>query len=257
VQTNFYYKYKNQTYEYKQLQALRVSKEYRSRRERKCISGSIKQQQQHPSRAWSTIPQAPALMALADQRAPKHADLASALLMRHACYITPNNSYIVMLLLQIDTSKLEAPVPWPSIHAPWYGYLFWIIAAAGNYNKAADATFVQTKVENKGNCNANMKVCFVVTYLVQLLLLLLVHPEVELVYKGTLLCMHGCTDARCHSCASLRYTMSAAVMLFANNQHQLYHTTPTPLPLLLLLLNGLSSFRSGRCVQTTGICASL
>jgi hypothetical protein len=40
VQTNFYYKYKNQTYEYKQLQALRVSKEYRTRRENKRVAGS-------------------------------------------------------------------------------------------------------------------------------------------------------------------------------------------------------------------------
>lgn len=81
VQTNFYYKYKNATYEFKQLQALRV-----------------------------------------------------------------------------DASKLEKPVPWPSVHAPWYGYLFWTIAAAGKYNSKSDATFVNTKVEDKGKCGANMKV---------------------------------------------------------------------------------------------------
>jgi hypothetical protein len=60
--------------------------------------------------------------------------------------------------LQVDTSKLEQPVPWPSVHAPWYGYLFWTVASAGNYSSNSDATFVQTKVESKGNCNANMKV---------------------------------------------------------------------------------------------------
>jgi hypothetical protein len=83
-------------------------------------------------------------------------------------------------LLQIDTSKLEAPVPWPSIHAPWYGYLFWTVAAAGKYNSKSDATFVQTKVENKGNCNANMKVRCVATCLAQVLLWLLMSAKARL-----------------------------------------------------------------------------
>jgi hypothetical protein len=60
--------------------------------------------------------------------------------------------------MQIDANKLQPPAPWPSVHAPWYGYLFWTVAAAGKYNSKSDATFVQTKVEDKGKCSANMKV---------------------------------------------------------------------------------------------------
>jgi hypothetical protein len=41
VQTNFYYKYKNQTYEYKQLQALRVSSQCDLQQHQKSTTGSV------------------------------------------------------------------------------------------------------------------------------------------------------------------------------------------------------------------------
>jgi hypothetical protein len=37
--------------------------------------------------------------------------------------------------------------PYPSVHAPWYGYLFWMTATAGGYNKNADTQFVAAWVE--------------------------------------------------------------------------------------------------------------
>eukprot|EP00775_Hariotina_reticulata_P002235 gene2235-2547_t len=49
------------------------------------------------------------------------------------------------------------PVAWPSVHAPWYAYLFYIIATAGDYNKPADTTFVDNAWEGNGGCTANMK----------------------------------------------------------------------------------------------------
>eukprot|EP00882_Tetradesmus_deserticola_P012264 GHRQ01012998.1.p1 GENE.GHRQ01012998.1~~GHRQ01012998.1.p1 ORF type:complete len:237 (+),score=52.89 GHRQ01012998.1:871-1581(+) len=60
--------------------------------------------------------------------------------------------------MRVDISKLQRPVPYPSVHAPWYGYLFWTVATAGNYNSNVDVTLVQAKVEHKGKCSANMKV---------------------------------------------------------------------------------------------------
>ncbi|WIA42782.1 hypothetical protein OEZ86_008721 [Tetradesmus obliquus] len=52
----------------------------------------------------------------------------------------------------------EPPLPYPSVHAPWYGYLFWTIAAAGDYGRHADANFVPVWVQNRGRCSANMKI---------------------------------------------------------------------------------------------------
>lgn len=64
---------------------------------------------------------------------------------------------IAVVAAQIDVAKLEQPVPWPSIHAPWYGYLLWTVAAAGDYGKRADTTIVETRVESKAGCGANIK----------------------------------------------------------------------------------------------------
>jgi hypothetical protein len=68
--------------------------------------------------------------------------------------------------MQINPATLPAPVPWPSIHVPWYGYLFWTVAAAGGYGKTADTAMVPVKVESSrrstlrsASCTANIKVC--------------------------------------------------------------------------------------------------
>lgn len=37
--------------------------------------------------------------------------------------------------------------PYPSVHAPWYGYLFWVLASAGGYGKAADTQFTSAWIE--------------------------------------------------------------------------------------------------------------
>lgn len=67
--------------------------------------------------------------------------------------------------LQINPAALPAPVPWPSIHVPWYGYLFWTMAAAGAYGKTADTSFVPVTRDSgrrvqpaSSNCTANIKV---------------------------------------------------------------------------------------------------
>jgi len=39
--------------------------------------------------------------------------------------------------------------PYPSVHAPWYGYLFWVYATAGGYNKNADTQFVTAYVDKQ------------------------------------------------------------------------------------------------------------
>lgn len=58
------------------------------------------------------------------------------------------------LLLQAG----EEPYPYPSVHAPWYGYLFWTIATAGGYGKAVDTSFVAANIEHWDKCAANIKV---------------------------------------------------------------------------------------------------
>jgi hypothetical protein len=60
--------------------------------------------------------------------------------------------------VQLSAANLPKPVAWPSIHAPWYTYLAWIIFAHGDYKKLADTTFVDAKLENKQSCKANIKV---------------------------------------------------------------------------------------------------
>lgn len=50
------------------------------------------------------------------------------------------------------------PLPWPSVHAPWYGYLFWTLMSAGSYGKDADTNFVAANVDRWDNCTANIKV---------------------------------------------------------------------------------------------------
>lgn len=52
----------------------------------------------------------------------------------------------------------QDPWPYPSVHAPWYGYLFWTLASAGGYGKAADTSFVAANVERWDKCAANIKV---------------------------------------------------------------------------------------------------
>jgi hypothetical protein len=43
----------------------------------------------------------------------------------------------------------QAPpyVPYPSVHAPWYGYLFWVVASAGGYTRNADTQFVAAYID--------------------------------------------------------------------------------------------------------------
>lgn len=70
-------------------------------------------------------------------------------------------SILVSLLSFLTVQQVkpgEGPVPYPSIHAPWYGYLLWTVAATGGIGRAADATFVPATIDNKGKCGANMKV---------------------------------------------------------------------------------------------------
>lgn len=62
------------------------------------------------------------------------------------------------LALCTQVRPKEPPLPYPSIHAPWYGYLFWTIAAAGDYQQHTDANFVPAKINNRGKCGANLKV---------------------------------------------------------------------------------------------------
>lgn len=57
-----------------------------------------------------------------------------------------------------DVKPGEAPVPWPSVHAPWYGYLLFTVATAGQLGKRADTTFVPAAIDNRGKCGANVKV---------------------------------------------------------------------------------------------------
>jgi hypothetical protein len=71
------------------------------------------------------------------------------------CYI------LVILLAQAG----EEPYPYPSVHAPWYGYLFWTIATAGGYGKAVDTTFVGANVERWDKCAANIKVGWLLVWL--------------------------------------------------------------------------------------------
>ena len=54
----------------------------------------------------------------------------------------------------------EGKEPWayPSVHGPWYGYLFWVMATAGAYGQNADSSFVSANVEKWDNCTANIKV---------------------------------------------------------------------------------------------------
>lgn len=59
--------------------------------------------------------------------------------------------------------QTKAPyVPYPSIHAPWYGYLFWVYSTAGGYNKNSDTQFVSAWVE-KSSPTANKRVASVQT----------------------------------------------------------------------------------------------
>lgn len=39
--------------------------------------------------------------------------------------------------------------PYPSVHAPWYGYLFWVMASAGGYSRNADTQFTAAWIEKK------------------------------------------------------------------------------------------------------------
>eukprot|EP00775_Hariotina_reticulata_P014710 gene14710-14875_t len=54
--------------------------------------------------------------------------------------------------------KGQPPMPYPSVHAPWWGYLFWISASAGDYGKSADTVFVPASIEKWDACTANIKV---------------------------------------------------------------------------------------------------
>lgn len=52
----------------------------------------------------------------------------------------------------------RAPLPWPSVHAPWYAYLMWTTAVAGGYGQAVDATLVAASFDKLDTCTANLKV---------------------------------------------------------------------------------------------------
>jgi hypothetical protein len=82
-------------------------------------------------------------------------------------YIKYSTHQTAYCCTQIDPATLPAPVPWPSIHVPWYGYLFWTVAAFGGYCRTADASFVPVKIgstasrsttSRSASCAANIKV---------------------------------------------------------------------------------------------------
>ena len=47
--------------------------------------------------------------------------------------------------------------PYPSVHAPWFGYLFFMEASAGDWWRNSDTAFVSTWAK-AGNCKANAKI---------------------------------------------------------------------------------------------------
>lgn len=119
-------------------------------------------------------------------------------------------------------------MPWPSVHAPWYGYLFWTIAAAGKYNSKSDATFVNTKVEDKGKCGANMKVgcCCVAARLTAL-------PQ----------------GSGCRGCTQSKERSSVPAASTASLQRHASSFIPTSIPIVLLLFTRCSAPH-----QTTKAC---
>jgi hypothetical protein len=56
----------------------------------------------------------------------------------------------VVVCLFVFGPQTPAPYkPYPSVHAPWFGYLFWVSASAGGYNKGADTQFTAAWIEKK------------------------------------------------------------------------------------------------------------
>lgn len=56
----------------------------------------------------------------------------------------------------VQTNFYADGKPWPSVHAPWFGYLLYVAATAGNHKKQADTTMLNITT-NQGSCTANMK----------------------------------------------------------------------------------------------------
>lgn len=73
----------------------------------------------------------------------------------YVCVLTFPCLSTCSLLLQPEG---KPPLPWPSVHAPWYGYLFWTAVTAGGFGRDADSTFVAANVDRWENCTANIKV---------------------------------------------------------------------------------------------------
>lgn len=71
---------------------------------------------------------------------------------------TTNAVVLLHRWYQVDPAILPEPVPYPSIHAPWYGYLFWITAAHGGYGTHANTVFLPAVIGDTEDCSANIKV---------------------------------------------------------------------------------------------------
>jgi len=57
----------------------------------------------------------------------------------------------------VQTNFDENLRPYPSVHAPWFGYLFFMEATAGNWWEDSDTAFVTTRAQS-GTCKANAKI---------------------------------------------------------------------------------------------------
>jgi hypothetical protein len=57
----------------------------------------------------------------------------------------------------VQTNFDKFRVPYPSVHAPWFGYLLFVDATAGDKDSKVDTTFVQV-TSNQGTCKGNVKV---------------------------------------------------------------------------------------------------
>jgi len=57
----------------------------------------------------------------------------------------------------VQTNFDRNNVPYPSIHAPWFGYLFFKDASAGSWDAFSDTAFLPV-LPSKGSCKGNVKV---------------------------------------------------------------------------------------------------
>ena len=57
----------------------------------------------------------------------------------------------------VQTNFDKFKMPYPSVHAPWFGYLLFVDATAGDKDSKVDTTFVKATF-NQGTCKGNVKV---------------------------------------------------------------------------------------------------